>query len=1212
MSDKEMQNNNWFVDLAPVSRSEKGSIYQNALDFCVLKDDIFNIALTGPYGSGKSSIIKGYKSNLKDDVKLLEISLASFEDNETPTDAEIELSILQQMIYSAPSTALPFSRFKRIKTPKYPGWSALIITLWLISTLILIKFHKELFSIPIWGAEFFIFIPLLTCFLVGTWFLVKQVFVSLFGSSLRKVSLKNFEIEKEVNQASILNKHVDEVLYFFEQTDYNLVVFEDLDRFNLPKIFIKLRELNTLINKSDSVGSKRHVQFLYALKDSTFTDKDRTKFFEFIIPVVPVVGSSNSLDIILERSNSLPVLKKEIDKDFLRDVSDFLNDARLIHNAFNEFVVYVQEINDSEIDPTSLFAVILYKVVFGEDFELLHNSEGALYNIVEKKYEMLDKHKSKLEELIDSNSEEIKVLQKEIFNREAEIVSAFVGELARSDSNTPSVGIFHGGFHLPYSDLKRFEDIEKLISSKEYVYLSNGGRHTRTGRRYSEVENTISPDISIKERLNLINRKSNSEIKELQKEINKAADEVRDLEKQRLAYFLKSNPDVIDSFIKSNEQILVEKFNGPLVASPNSVRLFRYLLLSGYLNEDYYLYTAIFREREGWGPNDRLFNMIMKSRDTPTPELVVDNPSEVCKKLKDSDFCDIYILNVSIFDYLLEPSNNEFGKSRLALTNLIESFDEDACQEFLRAYFLNGRKITELINYLLKNHEQFLYQVIESTDTALYVSKILSYAHTDCVLRCYDLNMLRSYLDSNCAFVFSLVKDESLNKKIFEMFKALDVKVFDLNSLSDIDSLVEFIVSNYLFRVSVGNVGFVLRQQSFLDSDIESKPLSLLSKADPTVYDYVGRNLGEYVQSLVSQGDKPINEPLEIIKLILNVDDVSQDNATTIIKRQSEIYPDFDNVKEVYWQTILQEFKVSPSWSNLFVCYNSTKVSDDAINAYVENTDVNSQLKLEGFDLGGDAEEIEGFKSFILSLNDLEDTSYINLCAGLQSRLSEFPNVSKEKMLLLIQQEIVSLNEETLDYLSEDTGLLFSLIKNNLEAFFENIEIYTDVISYDLAVKFFKDNAIPNSFKSELSAALQADVLGKGDELSRLVAPYYVEIDSSKMNKSILEQLIVSTHDESVGLVLLKRLLEYSKPQELLPIINELVDSWSESSIMSALKLLDIEISNIANYGKQTVLPKTEIHLELTDKLVRRSYVSNVKDQGDTIRVYTKMRPKTK
>ena len=40
-----------------------------------------------------------------------------------------------------------------------------------------------------------------------------------------------------------MNSHIDEILYFFEVTKYNVVIIEDLDRFQQTEIFTKLRRV---------------------------------------------------------------------------------------------------------------------------------------------------------------------------------------------------------------------------------------------------------------------------------------------------------------------------------------------------------------------------------------------------------------------------------------------------------------------------------------------------------------------------------------------------------------------------------------------------------------------------------------------------------------------------------------------------------------------------------------------------------------------------------------------------------------------------------------------------------------------------------------------------------------------------------------------------------------------------------------------------------
>lgn len=69
-------------------------------------------------------------------------------------------------------------------------------------------------------------------------------------------------------------------MYFFQVTDYNVVIIEDLDRFETSDIFLKLRELNLLLNESKVVErkGKRPIVFIYAIKDDMFLDSERSKF----------------------------------------------------------------------------------------------------------------------------------------------------------------------------------------------------------------------------------------------------------------------------------------------------------------------------------------------------------------------------------------------------------------------------------------------------------------------------------------------------------------------------------------------------------------------------------------------------------------------------------------------------------------------------------------------------------------------------------------------------------------------------------------------------------------------------------------------------------------------------------------------------------------------------------------------------------------------
>ena len=75
---------------------------------------------------------------------------------------------------------------------------------------------------------------------------------------------------------------------------------------------------------------KNNIKFLYLLKDDIFILKDRIKFFDFIIPIIPVMDSSNSYDKILELFDK--EYRKELNKYFLQDISLYIDDMGLLKN----------------------------------------------------------------------------------------------------------------------------------------------------------------------------------------------------------------------------------------------------------------------------------------------------------------------------------------------------------------------------------------------------------------------------------------------------------------------------------------------------------------------------------------------------------------------------------------------------------------------------------------------------------------------------------------------------------------------------------------------------------------------------------------------------------------------------------------------------------------------------------------------------------------
>jgi hypothetical protein len=74
-----------------------------------------------------------------------------------------------------------------------------------------------------------------------------------------------------------------------------------------------------------------------------------------------------------------------LDPQFLREVSRYLSDLRLITKIFNEYAIYVANLEDDDqilLDASKLLAVLIYKNVFPKDVENLHRGESNLAGIL--------------------------------------------------------------------------------------------------------------------------------------------------------------------------------------------------------------------------------------------------------------------------------------------------------------------------------------------------------------------------------------------------------------------------------------------------------------------------------------------------------------------------------------------------------------------------------------------------------------------------------------------------------------------------------------------------------------------------------------------------------------------------------------------------------------------------------------------------------------
>lgn len=451
MADREYH----FQKLTPIDDADI-SVYEEAIDFVFENSDIKNVAISGPYSAGKSSVLESYKAK-HTNHNFLHLSLAHFrtpEQESTETESSIKESILEgkilnQLIHQIPSEKIPQTNFRVKKDISFGNlvWLTILTTLFVGSMAFLFSYQntntfiaglpdsriKNIFSMlfnpfaPIIAVLIFVVCSVIIIFLLIRAQKNKNIF--------RKISLQGNEIEIfEEQDDSYFDKYLNEVLYLFENVDADVIVFEDMDRFNASRIFERLREVNTLVNvhkKKTKGDSYTPLRFFYLLRDDIFISKDRTKFFDYVIPIVPVVDSSNSYEQFLKHLKSGNLIDK-FDQSFLQRLSLYIDDMRILKNIYNEFVVYIHRLNTTDLDWNKMMAMIAYKNLFPRDFSDLQLARGFVFEVFRQKAmlarcarDSAEESQKELRSRIEQAKKETLILQQELDIIKAEKMKNF-------------------------------------------------------------------------------------------------------------------------------------------------------------------------------------------------------------------------------------------------------------------------------------------------------------------------------------------------------------------------------------------------------------------------------------------------------------------------------------------------------------------------------------------------------------------------------------------------------------------------------------------------------------------------------------------------------------------------------------------------------------------------------------------------------------------
>lgn len=442
-----------LIVLSPHYDEKHHGLYVEKLEQAVRNPKVRNIALNGGYGTGKSSVIQGLVEKIHSSkelkkirpitISLPTIQIADDSDSKDDRTDRIQREIVKQLLYRSNPRKMRGSQYRRIThvTTAQRATACFIVA-------IPLTFAFWLLAKPDWhwsqgGSLWGYWQPaVVQTILWGLTFYVDWMWVN--KPALKGLQLGPAKLELEKNDSSYFDKYLNEIIYYFEVSGTNLVIFEDLDRFDNPYIFDALHELNELINIS--LGQERFteqkkppVRFLYTIRDSIFEYKtkgiienadaryahqleieNRTKFFDFIVPIIPFSTSRNAYEYLTQLLNDHVFPAKIETEQKLREiVGSEVSDYRLLKNIVSEFQIFTERISvswdgNSEAKDflrdhaNYLFAFVVYKNTHFIDYEKLQTEDSNIDKINKDFLSMRENIRKKIEKLFDELAHDLK------------------------------------------------------------------------------------------------------------------------------------------------------------------------------------------------------------------------------------------------------------------------------------------------------------------------------------------------------------------------------------------------------------------------------------------------------------------------------------------------------------------------------------------------------------------------------------------------------------------------------------------------------------------------------------------------------------------------------------------------------------------------------------------------------------------------------------
>jgi hypothetical protein len=1215
-----------LLPLLPQPGKPENSYYSDQLEDALKNKNLLNIALTGSYGSGKSSIILSLKNI--DKRKVLQISFSSLganiqgliqagqsEEHSKLVDIAnlIQKEILKQILFREQKHRLPNSQFLRIAKPikRYHFIASLILATIFLTALIVVGIIPKLLS-TLGISDNFISILLISdiyaAIMASIWlfFLLaaRSFKVDKIGTSAVALSLNSSD------ESSYFDKYLVEILYFFESTKYDIVVFEDIDRFENLYIFENLRQLNTILNTTQQI--KRKIRFIYAVKDSIFTksvhdrsnpvlrpteesDTDeekteprnidfslndenvynRTKFFDLIISVVPFITSSSSSEYLLGFFD-----KKDREKlrGPVQTASKYISDMRLVKNLHNEYLIFKKMIltPKSGLDEAKLYAMVIYKNINLEDFELIPAGKSKLNKVMSEFNEFITRKS------VDTAAEVVELRKRLNSLNSLSDRATSLGGLLRSDitrylsqlggtlsSITLSETVWDEG------DLSTLAFWEQVIDSDtpelKVRFVSSVTRALETiTYTLADMQKVTSSSLSRDEWKEV-------DTKEIQSRITALDSSLKQLRIMTLQSAISRYPNEIGKTLKN---LLVDD------------DITWDLVQAGHIDNDFTNYTSIYND-SSVSLEARAFILQNINHDSPSPGHKFKNSDDIENMLEqvgNQGLRSRGIFNIEVLDHLL---SNRLDKRAYYVFNGFDPKDSSELA-FIDLYLKDGKYPKEFIRQLVSRWKDVLIYISESktlfdSDKAKYLDIAIGAASME--ERYPPSEYISNLLNTRPEYFNTLsnIKNEDRINDFLTRIAGYNIEFKNISKLSDIAQ--KSVIEKGMYEVNVDNMKLL--------TTISTPSLTKLREDYDNVYNKVIAKLDDYsnIFDSLPEDIHTINSNAGL-EVILN--DVAKSDSATISKIINRIdantcsVHDIEKVPTSLWKLLLRLNIPDNTASNLiaYFKYSSSETEEsgtltDEIIKYINH---NLPIVMDKEPNEFDEEQLEAFAIAILNSTaftipdkiSIVETIYPELYLEVDKIIFTDSSLAGE----LIKAEIINDNLNNYTYIRDnypDSIKNWILQSNEFNSYIASIPLNEEEIDI-----IATSDVIPSGLKNYLINSLTQ------------LAP-----NMSNRNKQQLTKLAAD----------LGAALEFSELELLIPhgnwfnfsklIVNS-HDKLTNTQIRNLLSKMGGEFSKLLQTAKPAKFAKLSEHISLLEDLKTRGFVSSISVKQKEVIAYMK------